>query len=72
MRAQKKDRDPILHFVKSKRPRVQPNPGFWTQLGIWENCGFDVYDGEGREKRVYREWKEGAEREMRDRVAGYV
>jgi len=72
MKAQNKDRETILRFVKSRRPRVQPNAGFWTQLGIWGECGFEVLDGEGEEKGVYREWREQAEGEMRKRVEGYV
>lgn len=51
---------------------MQPNAGFWTQLGIWGECGFEVLDGEGEEKGVYREWREQAEGEMRKRVEGYV
>jgi len=75
MRAQKKDRESILRFVKVRRPRVQPNRGFWEQLGIWESCGFEVWEeveGKKVEKEMYRGWKEGAEEEMKTRVAGYV
>jgi hypothetical protein len=75
MRAQKKDRDALLRFVKMRRPRVQPNRGFWEQLEIWGNCEFEVWEeveGKKVEKEAYRVWKEGAEEEMQTRVAGYV
>lgn len=75
MRKQKKDRDNILQFVKTKRPRVQPNRGFWEQLGIWDACNFEIWEEVGEEKvekEAYRAWKEKAEEEMKTRVVGYV
>ncbi|KAF7896647.1 uncharacterized protein EAF01_009050 [Botrytis porri] len=71
MRERALDREEALAFVRQKRSRVQPNIGFWEQLGIWHDCHYDVFetvDGEILEKKVYREWKVKTEREMSSRV----
>ncbi|KAI9640499.1 hypothetical protein NHQ30_011245 [Ciborinia camelliae] len=71
MRERTLDRDQALAFVRPKRSRVQPNMGFWEQLGIWHECHHDVFEfveGEKLEKNAYREWKIKAGVEMSNRV----
>jgi hypothetical protein len=51
---------------------VCPNTGFWEQLKIWEECGYEVWeevDGKRIEKEVYKTWKKNAEEKMRQRIA---
>ena len=68
MRTQKIGRDAALALDKAKRPRVQPNKGFWMWLGIWEECKYEVWEemeGVRREKRAYGVWKAEAEAEVK-------
>ncbi|KAF7959381.1 hypothetical protein EAE96_001001 [Botrytis aclada] len=72
MRERTLDREEALAFVRQKRSRVQPNTGFWEQLGLRHDCHHDVFenvDGEVLEKKVYREWKGKTVREMGGRVS---
>jgi hypothetical protein len=74
MRSRKLDRDEALRFVKMKRPRVQPNSGFWRQLEIWGNSAYEVWeevDGIRQEKEEYREWKSDAAKKMEARVQDF-
>lgn len=71
MRERNLDREQALAFVRQKRSRVQPNIGFWEQLGIWHDCHHDVFEtfGGGKlEKKVYRDWKAKTAMEMISRV----
>ena len=35
-------RSEAKQMVKSKRNVANPNPGFYTQLKVWGNCGYDI------------------------------
>lgn len=73
MRAQQIGRDEALRFVKTKRPRVQPNSGFWKQLEIWQNCEYNIWEdsqGNKREKKEYAEWKLDTVEKMKERIRG--
>jgi len=74
MRTRKIGRDAALGIVRKERERVRPNAGFWEQLGIWEGCGYEVWEvvgGVRKEKAAYAEWKLRAEEEMRKRILGF-
>jgi hypothetical protein len=56
-----------------KRPRVQPNSGFWAQLDIWETCKYEVFeeiDKVMKEKEAYAKWKKEAEDDLEERKRG--
>lgn len=71
MREKSIERETALSFVREKRSRVHPNPGFWEQLGVWHECHYEVFELVGDVelgKEVYREWKTKAELEMSNKV----
>lgn len=71
MREKSIERETALSFVREKRSRVHPNPGFWEQLGVWHECHSEVFELVGDVelgKEVYREWKTKAELEMSNKV----
>lgn len=66
-----------LGIVKKGRMVAEPNKGFLEQLGVWEGCGFELWEeGEGEEgegggrkrKTMYEELVRRVERERERRV----
>lgn len=66
-----------LGIVKAGRKVAEPNKGFLEQLGVWEGCGFELWEeGEGEEgegggrkrKAMYEELVRRVERERERRV----
>lgn len=61
-----------LGIVKKGRKVAEPNKGFLEQLGVWEGCGFELWEeGEGggrKRKAMYEELMRRVERERERRV----
>jgi len=50
-----------LALARESRPLITPNEGFERQLGIWGDCGYEVFEqdaGDRKDEIHYREWKE--------------
>lgn len=63
-----------LGVVKKGRRVAAPNKGFLEQLGIWEGCGFELWEegegGVGRRTPVYEGLVRRVERERQRKVDG--
>lgn len=74
MRKQGMEYQKALEKVKFKRAIVRPNPGFQTQLQLWGEMSYDIFEidpeagpenaGQTRKKEPYLKWKE----EQKNRV----
>lgn len=62
--------DAALELARKDRSIIDISPGFAAQLGMWEGMGYNVRDGNGVEKEVYRVWKEGRGKELAEEEEG--
>lgn len=51
-----------LALARESRPLITPNQGFETQLGVWEQCKYDIFIHQPGstiplEKYAYKAWK---------------
>lgn len=53
MKSQGISRDEAFRLIKDKRPIVRPNPGFWDQLKVYEECACEPRKG----KPAYDAWE---------------
>lgn len=60
MRKQNKDLASVLAQVKAKRPRVAPNDNFMTQLEVWDQVRYQIWEDEEKKmpKRPYADFLE--------------
>jgi dual specificity phosphatase 12 len=60
MRQQRRTREDVLADVRAKRPQVKPSANFMTQLEIWEQVGYRIWEDEAGEipKEAYRAFRE--------------
>ena len=52
MKSKRISREEAFEMIKKVRKHVQPNEGFWEQLGVYEECGYEPRKG----MKPYDDW----------------
>jgi protein-tyrosine phosphatase len=57
--------DTALRYVRTNRPKVNPNRGFQEQLILWWSLRYNICDETGKEKPEYVTWKAENEEKLK-------